>query len=51
MSCGWLFVSPDRVRIGRCADCKKSDGGYSPRTGNTQRVYEAARAHHTRDTS
>lgn len=50
MTCGWLFVSPDRMRIGRCADCKSGrEANYSPRAVNTHAL-GAARPHH-KDTS
>lgn len=29
--CDWLFVSPDRVRVRRCADCKLEEESFSPR--------------------
>lgn len=45
MRCGWRFVSPDPVRLRRCADCKHGDENtYTPRTGVTAQVYAAARA-------
>lgn len=47
--CQWLFVSPDRVRVRRCADCKTGDDAYMPRTADTAKIESAARCH--RDTS
>lgn len=38
MTCGWLFVSPDRIRICRCTDCKRGDGQYSPRALNASSI-------------
>lgn len=43
MTCGWLFVSPDRKRIARCQDCKNGEDNYSPRVANTRKVAMAVR--------
>lgn len=34
MMCRWLFVSPDVLRVRRCADCKSGENAYTPKTGN-----------------
>jgi predicted nucleic acid-binding Zn-ribbon protein len=31
--CGWLFVSPDPLRVGRCSDCKGREDQYANKTG------------------
>lgn len=51
MKCGWLFVSPDKLRIGRCQDCKQGEQAYSPRTASVDQVNGAVKVHHTKDTS
>jgi len=43
MKCGWKFVSPDVLRIGRCQDCKHGEHAYTPRTASVAQVHEAAR--------
>mgnify|MGYP003442240178 CR=1 FL=1 len=49
MKCGWKFVSPDVLRIGRCADCKQGENAYTPRTASVAQVHGAVR--YTKDTS
>lgn len=45
MRCGWLFVSPDYIKIGRCQDCKHGEDAYTPRTASVQQVNVAVRSH------
>lgn len=45
MRCGWLFVSPDRLRIRRCHDCKQGEDGYTPRTTAADPVCGPVRGH------
>lgn len=33
LGCDWLFVSPDVIRIARCADCRDREDPYVPKTG------------------
>lgn len=51
MKCGWLFVSPDALRIGRCQDCKHGESAYTPRTASVAQVSGAVRTQFIRDTS
>lgn len=51
MKCGWLFVSPDRLRVGRCQDCKQGEDAYTPRTASADQVHGAVRSHYHKDTS
>lgn len=46
MKCGWLFVSQDLIRIGRCQDCKSHEEAYSPREASSAQVHTAIRAHY-----
>lgn len=50
MKCGWKFVSPDVLRVGRCHDCKQGEDAYSPRTCSTDQVHGAVGSHY-KDTS
>jgi predicted Zn-ribbon and HTH transcriptional regulator len=50
MKCGWLFVSQDILRLGRCHDCKHGEDAYSPRTCSTDQVHGAVRSQY-KDTS
>lgn len=45
MKCGWLFVSPDRKRIGRCVDCKQHEEAYEPKSARIAQVNDAVRFH------
>ena len=47
MRCGWLFVSADPCRIGRCLDCKRQDDGYQPRLVAHMLQIDDALRHHT----
>lgn len=39
MRCGWKFVSPDVLRIGRCQDCKQGEETYSTRQEHTVQLH------------
>lgn len=49
MRCGWLFVSPDILRVARCQDCKQGDAAYSPRETSQVQVSAAIRANSYRE--
>lgn len=49
MKCGWLFVSQDVLRIGRCSDCKQGEDTYLPRCASTVQVHNSIRVHHQRE--
>lgn len=51
MKCGWFFVSPDVLRVGRCQDCTRGEDSYSPREARMAQVHGAIRCHFQRDTS
>ena len=46
MRCGWLFVSPDPARVGRCHDCKQDDN-YQPKQAKVVQVDSAVKFHFT----
>jgi len=43
IKCCWLFVSPDKLRVARCRDCKQGENAYSPRTASTEQLHGAIR--------
>lgn len=45
MKCGWLFVSPDPIRVGRCSDCKHNEDGYEPKSARIGQVDQAVQSH------
>ena len=45
MKCGWLFVSPDPKRVGRCADCKSHETNYETASAKIVQVEQAMNFH------
>ena len=47
MKCGWLFVSPDRLRLWKCHDCRSHEEPLPPiREASMHGVLAAFRHYH-----
>jgi len=51
MKCGWKFVSPDILRIGRCHDCQQGDAAYMPKSARVAQLNVSAYINLQKDTT